>query len=365
MTQPLIVCCSPRYAEGWKKLGPGLTGDAAQWVFYDDQPVYFWEKITRRHNVGMIRACLQAVIRAARGNARLLITRDPRVSFYCALFCRLLRIRVDHYVDSFNFPELPVGIRHRLMRYAFRQINSFSVHSNMERSLYSRYFDIPLDRIRMRLWSIGVPEVSPELPLQEGRYVSSIGGNGRDYRTLIEASRMLHDIPFVLVVRPENLVGLKIPPNVKVLVNAPFGEAMNILLHSAFTVLPLAGSTVPCGHVTLVCAMHLAKAVVATDSAGISEYILPGNNGVLCEVSSADSLAQAISKLWINPAEIARLSENNRQFGIENCSEVRIRSDLAAVLAAWDIPLKPEFVQEKVSSSDISETSSDMFMAKE
>ena len=342
MTRSLIVCCSPDYGEGWRGLGPGLTGEAVEWVFFDDRPLNSLEKKVRRPNLALIRAILSAVRLAARGHARLMITQDPRATFPCALLCRLLRIRIDHYVFSFNFPELPTGLRYRLMRYAFRQVQQFSVHSSMERDLYSQYFDIPKDRIRLRLWSIGVPKVSPEYPLQEGRYVSSIGGNGRDYRTLLEAALRLPDIFFVLVVRPESLIGLEVPPNVKVIVNAPFEQAMNIMQHSQFTVLPLSGSTVPCGHVTLVCAMHLARTVVATDSAGIYDYVRPGYNGLLCEPFSPESLAQAIARLWADPAEIVRLSENNHGFGIENCTEEKMRSDLAEVLAHWDIPSLPE-----------------------
>ncbi|MGA2349620.1 MAG: glycosyltransferase family 4 protein [Terracidiphilus sp.] len=350
---PLIVCCSPGFAEGWHQLGPGITGEKVQWDFFDDRPIYFWEKVIRRPNVAMIRACLQAVIRAARGKANLLITHDPRASFWCALFCRIFRIRIDHYVDSFNFAELPVGLRHRFMSYAFQQITKLAVHSSMECDLYSKYFNIPLNRIQLRLWSIGVPEAFPERPLQDGRYVSSIGGNGRDYRTLIDASRMLSDIPFVLVVRPESLVGLTIPPNVRVLVNAPLKEAMNILLHSAFTVLPLSGSTVPCGHVTLVCAMHLAKAIVATDSMGISDYVMQDYNGVLCKPFSSESLAEEITKLWEDPRKIARLSKNSQEFGAENCSEARMRSDLAAVLTAWNIPLCAEALHAEALPEEV------------
>jgi len=350
MKRPLIVCCAPAFGEGWSTLGPMLTGDRVEWVFFDDRPIHFWERTIRKPNIGMIRACLQAVQRASAGNAALLITHDPRASFWCSLFCRLLRIRVDHYVDSFNFAVLPVGLKRRLMRFAFRQIKQFSVHSSMERGLYSNYFDIPEDRIRLRLWSIGVPEVSPDYPLQEGRYISSIGGNGRDYGTLLAACRMLPEIPFVLVVRPENLAGLDVPANVKVKVNAPFPEAMNILRYSAFTIVPLLGSKVPCGHVTLVCAMHLQKAIVATDSTGISDYVLPNYDGVLCEPSSPASLAQEIRQLWANEAEIARLGENSQKFGMENCSEAKIRSDLAAVLAEWKIPLLPEAVGIAASS---------------
>jgi glycosyltransferase involved in cell wall biosynthesis len=274
------------------------------------------------------------------GDTKLLITQDPRGSLYCALLCRLFQIRVNHYVNSLNFPELPVGLRHRLMRFAFRQIAEFSVRSRMEKSLYSNYFDIPEERIRARLWSIGIPTVHPDTPLQEGQYVSSIGGNGRDYKTLLAASQILSEISFVLVVRPEYLEALKVPPNVRVLVNAKFEEAMNVLRHSRFMVLPFANSTVPCGHVTLVCAMHLGRTVVATDSAGISDYVFPGFNGVVCEPCSPQSMAQAIDRLWKIPFEAARLAENNRRFGADNCSESCVRSDMASVLADWDIPLQ-------------------------
>jgi glycosyltransferase involved in cell wall biosynthesis len=349
MNRSLIVCCSPDYGEGWRGLGPRITGDNAEWVYFDDRPTDTWDKVIRRP---MLRSCLQAVVRASKGHARLLITQDPRATFLCALFCRILRVRIDHYVFSFNFPELPIGLKRRLMRYAFKQVKQFSVHSSMEHNLYSRYFDIPQDRIRLRLWSIGVPEVSPEYPLQEGRYVSSIGGNGRDYRTLLEAALRLPDIFFVLVVRPESLFGLEVPANVKVIVNAPFKEAMNIMQYSAFTVLPLSGSTVPCGHVTLVCAMHLAKTFVATDSEGIYDYVHSGENGVLCEPLSPDSLAEAIAKVWADPAEIARLSENSHRFGSENCTEEKMRSDLAAVLADWDILSYPVTAQAATLPGD-------------
>jgi glycosyltransferase involved in cell wall biosynthesis len=344
MDRPLIVCCSPNYGEGWRRLGPGITGEDVEWVFFDDRP-NFWGKVFGRP---MLRACLQTVMRASSRRAKLLITQDPRATFLCALFCRVLFVRIDHYVFSFNFPELPTGIRHRLMRFAFRQIGEFSVHSSMERDLYSEYFDIPKERIHLRLWSIGVPDVAPDYPLQDGRYVSSIGGNGRDYRTLVEAARKLPDISFVLVVRPDSLAGLDVPPNVKVIVNTPFEQAMNIMRYSAFTVLPLSGSTVPCGHVTLVCAMHLGKTVVATDSAGIYDYVHAGHNGVLCEPFSADSLAQAIATLWADRDEISRLSKNNHRFGLENCTEEKMRSDLAAVLANRGIPLPPEVASAAV-----------------
>jgi len=331
MTADLVVSCSPYY-KGWEALGPSLTGQEAEWAFYDDRPLYFWERLIRRPNVRMLRASLQAVIRAHRGGAKLLITQDPCATLWCGLICWVLRIRVKHYVNSLNFPQLPTGFRRHLLRIAFRQVARFSVHSQMEQRLYSAYFQLPIERLHLRLWSIGVPKSSPDSPLQKGRYVSAIGGNGRDYQTLLEASRLLGEIQFVIVVRPDNLEGLDIPPNVRVLVNAPFEEAMNILLYSDFTVVPLAGSAIPCGHVTLVCAMHLGRTVVATESEGISDYVISGFNGVLCQPYSVEGMAQAIDHLWNDPLEIARLATNNRRYGDANCSESRLRRDIACVL---------------------------------
>jgi hypothetical protein len=342
MSRPLIVCCSPDYGDGWRRLGPSITGDAVEWVYFDDRPVYFWERWIRRHSLGNVRACFSAARLASKGKAKLLITQEPRVTSLCALFCRLLGVRVNHYVFSLNFPALPGKWRSAMMRYSFKQIQQFSVHSSMERDLYSRHFDIPEDRIGLRLWSIGVPDVSHGGPLYKGRYVSAIGGNGRDYQTLLQAALLLPDIPFVLVVRPENLAGMSVPSNVKAVVNAPFEEAMNAMRYSEFTVLPLSGSQVPCGHVTLVCAMHLGRAVVATDSAGIYDYVHPGYNGILCQPFSAESLAESIRCLWNTPVEIERLARNNHSFGTENCSEERMRTELASVLSSWDITLQSE-----------------------
>jgi glycosyltransferase involved in cell wall biosynthesis len=339
MNKPLVVCCSPDYGDGWRGLGPRVTGEGARWIFFDDRPTWFLEKVIRRPNIAIIRAALNSVLTAWSKRARLLVTQEPRTTFLCALFCRIFGVEVDHFVFSFNFPELPKGFNVRLMRYAFRQVKQFTVHSSMERELYSDYFHIPKERIRLRLWSIGVPEVSPKYPLQAGRYISAIGGNGRDYRTLIEAAGKLPEIPFVLVVRPDNLIGVEIPANVKIMVNMPFEQAMNIMLHSVCTVLPLSGSTVPCGHVTLVCAMHLGKPVVATNSKGIYDYVLPGYNGILCKPFSPEDMARTIDRLWKDPDELARIGENNRRFGAENCTEANVQSDLAQVLRHRDIPL--------------------------
>jgi hypothetical protein len=115
MNRPLIVCCSPDYGDGWRGLGPKLTGERVKWVFFDDRPSWFLERVVRRPNIAIIRACLNAVLRASSKRARHLVAQELRTTFLCALLCRILRLNIDHHVFSFNFPELPKGFRMRLM----------------------------------------------------------------------------------------------------------------------------------------------------------------------------------------------------------------------------------------------------------
>jgi hypothetical protein len=46
MNRSLIVCCSPDYGEGWRVLGPKVTGDGVQWVYFDDRPTWFLERVS-------------------------------------------------------------------------------------------------------------------------------------------------------------------------------------------------------------------------------------------------------------------------------------------------------------------------------
>ena len=89
--------------------------------------------------------------------------------------------------------------------------------------------------------------------------------------------------------------------------NVPSGRANNILAFSRFMVLPLAGSEVPCGHVTLVAAMHLKKAMVISNSLGVSDYVQDGVNSLVVPVGDATALACSIRELWNDPRRSERM----------------------------------------------------------
>jgi glycosyltransferase involved in cell wall biosynthesis len=330
--QSSVVVSTPFTNNNWKWFAPSFDDKQIHWSFYCEKPQGFIEKYIRQPNLAMIRSCREAVKATQKNHADLLFTHDPRVSFWCAFFAERLGVKTEHIAYSFNFPDLPRGLKRRWMTSAFKNISRFIVYSKMEKQLYHDYFGIPLERIDVVLWSVGTPEVSPQEPLESGDYICAIGGNARDYQTLMAAMEKLPDIPLVLVARPHNLKNLNIPSNVKVLVNIPKPHAMNIIKHSRFMVLPLTGSEVPCGHVTLVAAMHLGKGFIITNSSGVSDYVFHDHNAVTCEAFSADALADAISSLWKNPDKCQQLGENGLKFAQEHCSEASAREHLRNLL---------------------------------
>ena len=217
-----------------------------------------------------------------RQHAKLLISQDARMTYRCAQSARLQKARVPHLAWGFNFTTLPRGLYRRLMASVFTDVDRFVAYSSLERSLYADYFRIDPARIDVLLWGVAQPLVEPaDTPIESGDYICAVGGNARDYRTLFAAMAQVPEIPLVAVLRPANVVGLDVPSNVRLHFNLPVGKTNNIVAFSRFMVLPLAGSEVPCGHVTLVAAMHLKKALVVTDSRGVSDYVQDGVNSLL------------------------------------------------------------------------------------
>jgi glycosyltransferase involved in cell wall biosynthesis len=259
------------------------------------------------------------------------------LSFWCGLFCRLFGISIDHFAFAFNFAELPTGWKKKIFSFGFRQLKGLRVASQIEKGLYSSYFGIPEHLIEVRLVGMNVPDVSTDPPVLNEPYVSAVGGNARDYVTLLEAARLLGTIPMVWVVRPENVAGLDLPPHVVVLCNIPYPQAMNVVANSRLMVVPLKDSEAPCGHVTLVSGMLLKRALVATNSAGVVDYVTDGWNGLLCKPHSATDMAEKIRALWEKPETARSLGENGFQFASEYCSEKNVREDLSAVLRSYGL----------------------------
>jgi glycosyltransferase involved in cell wall biosynthesis len=83
--------------------------------------------------------------------------------------------------------------------------------------------------------------------------------------------------------------------------------------------------------------MHFGKAIIATDSHGIADYLVDGFNGLKCPPFSAVCLADSITRLWNAPEEAERQGRNGSRFVVDHCSETTARANLAEALRHFDL----------------------------
>ncbi len=240
-----------------------------------------------------------------------------------------------HLAFSFNFTDLPVGLRRSLMSHAFRTVDNFAVFTDYEQSLYATWLGIDADRLLRAPWGVAPPlTAAPDREIKES-YVAALGGEARDYETLCAAAKLSPETKFVAVARPHNFDGLDVPQNLVVMFDLPFERAWAILWHAEAAIIPLRSRDTPCGLVTLVGAMHLGKAQIATAAVGISDYVQDGESGLLVPANDANALASAISTLAAQPGLVSYLGENAKSFAQTQCSEAKTVAFFEDLLHQW------------------------------
>ena len=301
-----IVNCAELADSGWTFLKEPLADLPLDWSFFSAVPRTALERWIRRPNLARWRCAWAAASNAAQHPGSVIISHLPRTTLWVSLFCRLRGIEAKHIAFAFNFTELPTGFNRWLMRWAFKRVDRFVVYSTVERSLYADYFGIEPDRLDFLPWVMETPRAS-EPPFVAGRYICAVGGEGRDYDTLVEAVRGMPDIPTVIVTRSYNAPRAPLPPNVTLFTELRLDDFWNVVKHCRFMVVPLRDNQTNCGHITIVGGLQLGRPIVATASRGIEDYVKSDTNALVVAPSKPADLAAAIGRLWADPLLYGKL----------------------------------------------------------
>lgn len=317
---PCVVCCTPT-AKSWQLRLPEFDERPRQWHFCNAEPVTLLEQLIRWPDLAVMRASWQAIQFVKRNRADLLVTSNPSITLWCALFAFLQSVRVDHVALSFYLPKLPRGLGGVLAQLGYSAVNKFIVHSRTERQLYSDYFGMPMAQFEMQHWGSNTPTFQPSEPLEPGEYICAIGDQLQDYQTLMAAIATLPHIPLVLILPPGKAIRADIPPHVRVRVGLTKSQQTNILSHSRFLVLPVRHPYTPCDHQTLVTAMQFGKTFIIPDLPSVSDYAFHNSNAVVYQLSDPQSLAGAIEDLWKDIVKCEVLGANGQEFAKTFCSQ--------------------------------------------
>jgi glycosyltransferase involved in cell wall biosynthesis len=317
----LIFDVSHNLDPNWRWIAPALTSDTCRFRFFDCVPRNYLERYIRKPYVPRYRATFHAAQCARRDKPDLVVTHSPLITAWFAFFAHKLLVGPRQLAFAFNFTDLPKGRRRKMMVGAFRQVDRFVVPSSLECRLYSEYFEQDPAKFNMLRWGIERPLAVDEAPREIAfDYICAVGSQGRDYHTLMSAVRTLPEVRLVLVATPASLAGIRVPSNVSVFQNIPLHRTLNLMRHAKAIVVPLRDSQVPCGHVTLVLAMHMGKAIIVTDSEGVADYV-SRKNALLVPAHESMILARNIEALLADNGLASLLGRTGQQFAAEYCTE--------------------------------------------
>jgi glycosyltransferase involved in cell wall biosynthesis len=161
---------------------------------------------------------------------------------------------------------------------------------------------------------------TPQNVLPQPDLVLSVGEvRSRDYATLLQA---VAGLPLNLVVAAsgswyarEKTTALRalLPGNVTVTGRLPSVELRTLYARSSFVVLSLYDSIFSAGLTSILEAAAMGRAVIATRSRGIADFVIDGETGILVNPGDALALRAAIKHLLAHPEEACRMGRNARR----------------------------------------------------
>jgi glycosyltransferase involved in cell wall biosynthesis len=261
-----------------------------------------------------------------------IITVFPQLPALLGMQRRIIGKRVPVVSWFFTVNNCYGGMKQALAQYSLGNIDYFIVQTQRELELYHKWLGIPKERFEI------VHFHEKELPItyeenNKEPFITALGSAHRDFPTLFKAVEKLN-IPTVVASGKRALAGLTIPDNVQ----TPFGiskaDCLRLNQEARINIVPLLPkpNVTAAGLVTIVEAMHLGRAIIATKGLGPEDYITHGETGLLVEPESVEDLTQAIELLW-NDAELRnRLGQAARRYAQEHFSPEAAGKKLGNIL---------------------------------
>ncbi|MGI4788616.1 MAG: glycosyltransferase family 4 protein [Janthinobacterium lividum] len=173
--------------------------------------------------------------------------------------------------------------------------------------------------------------------------ICSAGLEWRDYPTLIEAVRSMPDLSVKLAAaspwskHEDQTSGRELPPNVEAR-RYSYAELRDLYAASSFVVVPIRETDFQAGVTTILEAMAMGKAVIATRTTGQTDVIVDGENGLCVAPGDVAGWQEAIRRLRGDPVLRAKLGMNARRWIEENATLELWAHRIAAELSPEPVP---------------------------
>jgi glycosyltransferase involved in cell wall biosynthesis len=182
-----------------------------------------------------------------------------------------------------------------------------------------------------------LPGVEPEIG-----FVVSVGETrSRDYAALFSA---IEPLPVNLLVVPSgrwyarekhNRLDGNVPGNVVISRGLSQVELRVLYARAQFAVVPVHDVVYSAGATAVLEAMSMGRAVIVTRSAGILDYVVDGETGIIVDPGDVAMMRDAIHHLAAHPQDARRMGENARQRVVEELNLNEYVQGLAALLTPF------------------------------
>ncbi|MGE5627284.1 MAG: glycosyltransferase [Solirubrobacterales bacterium] len=233
-----------------------------------------------------------------------------------AFYCRLFKVKKINKITVMTFIYKKksgiVGlIYHKYMTYIVKSgyIDLFTCTSDTERELYSKMFDLNINKFAFVPWG-GVINHSQEAQIDETlakqQFLFSPGRSNRDWDFLINS---LKGSEYNLKIACDELEP-KIIDNIEIYNNIHEDKMWKYMKNCFCILISIKDTSVSAGQTVLVQAMQFKKPMIITKSEGLTkDYIINGYNGLIIE-KDKDELLKAIAMLRNCPELYKKITEN-------------------------------------------------------
>ncbi|MDQ2798572.1 MAG: glycosyltransferase family 4 protein [Armatimonadota bacterium] len=253
-----------------------------------------------------------------------IFSNGENVAIPLALLLRTVRRRPGH-----------VAIGHRLstgkkrlfftLFGAQRGLDTIFTYAQWQRDFAEDSLLIPAENLELIPFHADDRFYRPLTQPVDSNQICAAGLEWRDYPTLIEAVGALPEIQVKLAAaspwskHSDETQGRTLPPNVQAR-RYEYGELRDLYAQSSFVVVPLRETDFQAGVTTILEAMAMGKAVIATRTTGQTDVIVDGENGLTVPPGDVEAWREAITRLRSDAPLRARLGRNARRWVEEHAT---------------------------------------------
>lgn len=159
---------------------------------------------------------------------------------------------------------------------------------------------------------------SPQIIDDSYPMILAAGTANRDYKTLVSA---VHGLDVEVRIAADsawypvetNVQGLELPTNIILKSAGNYLGLRELYAACRFVVVPMLPARFACGYAVIAEAMAMGKAVIATRTQVVSDFIRDGENGFLVEVGDVSGLRERIEWMLNNPMIATTMGQQARK----------------------------------------------------